>query len=345
MAGPRGYNSYRGRTSPGKILLTIVLIAVILVAVGFLILQKYLVYDESGTPHLRLPDSSAEETVPTKSAASSSAGGLNITIDEPAAPATLQIQQLTGDPSAWQAQVASFSAADQGGFCITMKEPDGTVNYASAVSGTRQGKQAAAVSAALPALLGGDSWAVARISCLLDPVAAKADTEGMGLKNTGGYLFYDGNNENWLDPAKPAAQAYLASLVKECAALGFNEILLTDVSYPTAGKLNKIAYGTADRAAALGNFLAAMRTALTDYPDVKLSVEIPAAVFTAPDEDAGLSLAQLVGHVDRICAATTAWEAPTLAQALSAAGGADPMPEFLPELSGETLEGSYLLLA
>jgi hypothetical protein len=231
---------------------------------------------------------------------------------------------------------------------VTVKAPGGRVYYASAEAALKTGQTAPAAAAqALAAVTGntGDKTAIARISCFRDSTAARADTPGMGLKNSGGYLFYDGSDENWLDPNKPAARQYLTAIAKECADMGFDELLLTDVSYPTAGKLNKIDYGTADRAAALGNFLAAMRTALTDYPDVKLSVEIPAAVFTAPDEDAGLSLAQLVGHVDRICAATTAWEAPTLAQALSAAGGADPMPEFLPELSGETLEGSYLLLA
>ena len=36
----------------------------------------------------------------------------------------------------------------------------------------------------------------------------------MGLKNTGGYIFYDGNNLNWLDPSKPAARQYLGGLAE-----------------------------------------------------------------------------------------------------------------------------------
>lgn len=46
-----------------------------------------------------------------------------------------------------------------------------------------------------------DVTAAARIACFHDPKAANADVEGMGLKNTGGYIFYDGNNSQWLDPA------------------------------------------------------------------------------------------------------------------------------------------------
>ena len=61
MSGYRGYNNYRGRTSKGKIVLTVVLILVILVSIGFMVLQKYVVYDAAGTPQLMLPGRETEE--------------------------------------------------------------------------------------------------------------------------------------------------------------------------------------------------------------------------------------------------------------------------------------------
>ena len=51
----RGYNSYRGRTSAGRIVLIVVLVLVLLGAVGYLVVQNYLVYDEAGQVHLELP--------------------------------------------------------------------------------------------------------------------------------------------------------------------------------------------------------------------------------------------------------------------------------------------------
>lgn len=96
-------------------------------------------------------------------------------------------------------------------------------------------------------------------------MAARADVEGMGLKNTGGYIFYDGNNGNWLDPSKPAARQYLCTLAAELAQQGFDEILLTDVGYPTVGKLDKIDYNGADRAASIRLFLEELRSALGEY--------------------------------------------------------------------------------
>ena len=53
MAGPRGYHNYRGRNSKGKTVLAVVL--VILAALGFLALQRYIIYDETGRLYLELP--------------------------------------------------------------------------------------------------------------------------------------------------------------------------------------------------------------------------------------------------------------------------------------------------
>ena len=42
MGGTKGYRSYRGRTSKGKIALAVLLVLIILAAVGFLWLQEYI---------------------------------------------------------------------------------------------------------------------------------------------------------------------------------------------------------------------------------------------------------------------------------------------------------------
>ena len=51
MGGTKGYRSYRGRTSKGKIALAVLLVLIILAAVGFLWLQEYIVSTiGSGSP-------------------------------------------------------------------------------------------------------------------------------------------------------------------------------------------------------------------------------------------------------------------------------------------------------
>ena len=190
-----------------------------------------------------------------------------------------------------------------------------------------------------------DVTAAARIACFHDPKAANADVEGMGLKNTGGYIFYDGNNSQWLDPGHEKARTYLLNIIREAAEQGFREIILTDVSYPTAGKLDKIDFSNAmtagntaeaGRQAQIEGFLREVRDALPK--NVILSLELPAeTVLAGTNSDAGQELGALAPLVDRIYAETTEAEAPALETAVKAASAACG---FVPELTEQPAEGT-----
>ena len=244
----------------------------------------------------------------------------------------------------WDSAAAQAAAAGCNSVAVTVKDASGQVYFDSAqpaASGAIRTESTTA--AALTAMTASDTYTIARLSCLLDPIAAKADVEGMGLKNTGGYIFYDGNNLNWLDPSKSGTQEYLSGLVKECASMGFDEILLTDVSFPTEGKLNKIAYPGAGMQESIRAFLMAMDTALAAYPDVKLSVELPESVITlGQDETAGLVLSEIAPLVDRIYTETTEGSIPALEAAVEAVGEDTVL---IPELTAIPAESDqpYLL--
>ena len=343
MTRSRGYHSYRGRTPKWKVVLAIVLVLVILGAVGFMVLQEHIVYDGTGTPHLRLPQQETEDTgTPPEEEEP-----VEVVIQEPEGPREIHAFSLPAQALTQQTVEAALAQpqAECNAVAVTLKDSAGLVYFdaAGAVSGTVRTE--ADTTAALEALTGQeDLYTVARISCFHDPKAANAEVESMGLKNTGGYIFYDGNNSQWLDPAKPEARQYLTGIIREAAALGFDEILLTDVSYPTEGKLDKIAYGEVDRQAQLGAFLAEERLALEGY-DVTLSVELPeTAVLNGAEETSGASLAQFAPHVDRLYAVTTS-DRTTALSALAAA--AEGTPDFVAELSAydPEVKGSWLLTA
>lgn len=63
----KGYSSYHGRVSPGKIALIVVLVLILLGAIAYLVVQNYLVYDESGQVHLELPFSRRRTTTAAQS--------------------------------------------------------------------------------------------------------------------------------------------------------------------------------------------------------------------------------------------------------------------------------------
>ena len=351
MAGPRGYSSYRGKSPRGKIALAVLLVLVIVGAAAVIRLQKYVVYDDSGRPRLELPWSSGQS-------AGSAAGSeeeppdANLTIQEPertdARAVRLPVGPLTDWAEAWAQAGDGHSGCNAAVY--TVKAPDGSVYLDSQAVLPGALKTVEGTGAAVGDMLKADGvYTVAEIACFRDPIAASGDLDGMGLKNTGGYVFYDGNSDRWLDPAKPAARQYLIDLASGCAAMGFDEILLTDVSYPTEGKLNKIDYGAAAVALPgsltdeITSFLKQMQTALAEY-GVKLSVLLPADLLLSGDPAgvSGQSLSEIAPLVDRIYAAADDASAVEHLQAAVTAAGKDT--ELVPVLTSlEGTDGSWLL--
>ena len=209
MAGYRGYNNYRGRTSKGKTVLAVVLVLVILASIGFIMLQEYIVYDETGTPHLMLPQKEAEEQLLPEEDEE-----LNLTIQPSQKRLITQGFTVTEAPLTEEGWRLARAAAPEGynAAAVTMKTAKGEVCFDARTAADSARRTKTDTTPAILELLQGDTaveYAIARFSCFHDSIAANRDVEGMGLKNTGGFIFYDGSNTQWLDPAKEQARAYL----------------------------------------------------------------------------------------------------------------------------------------
>jgi hypothetical protein len=133
-------------------------------------------------------------------------------------------------------------------------------------------------------------YTVARLSCFRDE--RLADIYECCIHSNSGYRWKDFGGIHWVSPASEQVQDYLVTLAVELAELGFDEILLTDLVYPTQGKLDKIAYGTPEgefqptwTAEQINGLLSAVKEALGDR-DVKLSLEITAAAAANGGVDA-----------------------------------------------------------
>ena len=286
----RGYSGYKGRKSPWKIAAAILLVLVILAAAGVLVLQRYLVYDASGTPHLRLPGQEEIRT-PASSGGTSSSGDIgpvDVTIDPPERQSVLGY--LLTAPNA-DLTPCLAPDGDLNAVAVTLKGADGQFRTDWQEDET------------LKSILADESrHTIARISCFLDGANARSRVKELGLENTGGYLFYDAANQNWLDPGKSAARTYLLDLIRQAAEAGFDEILLTEVSYPTEGKLDKIAY-SADRTESLTLFLTEAKGVLADYPGVTLSVAVTdTLLLDGEDETGGQSLSGFAALADALYA-------------------------------------------
>ena len=332
LAG-RNYSNYRGRQSLGKALLAAALVLVILSAAVFMALQRYMFYDANGDLRLELPGRGSGSA--SSPAAQVPDEDLNIIIDRKEPEVTVPEEPVETAPlPTWGIMVADRPLADwqslrdrldpeAAAVCLTVKDEDGYVRVDSAATAAQSRSTVSVKKTTRDAIAQMTEEetisAIARIVCLRDPRMPIVSVRELGLRQGKGYLYYDGEGISWLDPAKTRVQDYLAGLARECAEMGFDEILLAEVGYPTHGDLSLLSFSETEKREGLTGFLRAVRTALEGY-DVKLSLELPAdVILSGADAVSGQVLADLAPLVDVIYARTSAEEAPALAEAVKAA--------------------------
>lgn len=121
--------------------------------------------------------------------------------------------------------------------------------------------------------------------------------ESIALQNINGVGWRDGSLCIYLDPANPEATAYLTAVAAELDGLGFQELLLRGVGYPTSGWLARIAYPE-DRFGVVTGFVTAMREAA---PTARVSVWLDNPA-TADDLNSGQSVSGLSAVASRLFA-------------------------------------------
>lgn len=335
----RGYQSYRGRNH-GKLALVIVLVLILLAAVGYLVAQEYMVYDDEGHRHLELPFLKKGQTEQSQQPEDTTPDDVDLIIDEPERPMLKEFHArqlpdtvLTEDPSAVLAEHPEAVV-------IPVKLRDGTVTYDTQTAArdtvTTGGPE---TLTSLKTLLSGDTWTVARIACFADMDFANAQPDQAGLLRTGdGWLWYDDDAACWLDPGKAAAREYLVQLCKECAELGFDEILLDYCTYPIHGRLDRIDYGSVTNLTdTLSVFVEGVREALPKT--TALSVLVRDQV-TADANDGGVTLALLTEHFDRIYVDADTVDAAALQGLLPA--DFDPVTRLVQVAAEAASSGSYV---
>lgn len=338
----KGYNSYRGRANAAKIALIVVLVLVILGALGYLVMQNYVVYDDNGTARLELPffkEKAGESTL----------GGNDVQIDVVTPTDTAHGQQTAEDvanvPSlqagfvpAWLLKQAprDILANMKDAMVIDVKTDNGAITYTTGVDVpaevyVEQGD----TMETLQTLLQSEHYAVARMSVFCDSYFVRAHRDAALCLESGG-LWYDANGAAWLDPSNPQTLVYITSLCQEYAQLGFEEIMLDNFCYPTNGRVSTIS-GTegVDRTQVLTDFVHSLRVNLPE--DVALSI----AVRGELGAESGLTAQLLDDEFLRIYTASA-----DAADALAAQmpEGFDASAHLVPMVYRAPASGNYLLM-
>lgn len=335
----KGYNSYHGRMTAGKKVLLIVLIVVLLLAVAFLVCQKYVVYDANGHITFTFLQKTGEPAEPEPTTPTDP---IEVVREEPEGPELTALQATEMSRyfmSNWESELSRLASDDA--IMIDVKNTDGDVVFASTVSHPDSvSVGTAADSKVISDITATDRYTVARVACFWDLQYAYALPAESGLCTPEGKIWYDGSAECWLDPGKQAARDYLVSLCKEIADLGVDEILLDYCSYPTTGNFARLDYGTADKTENLTAFVDAVREAVGKK--IVLSAVVRDDV-SATGANSGVTADFLAENFNRIYVDTDTVKPDTFTALLGA--DYDTEKGVVPMVRTAPASGSYLLRA
>lgn len=331
----KGYSSYHGRMSGRKIALIVVLALVLVGAVAYLVLQNYVVYDESGNAKIEVPFFQKKEKKEQQqdNDAADGPGERDDLVDtvEPEHPhvkvAALHGVRLPDDCLWWGANYIMDTLAPED-MVLAVKRTTGGITYGTSVA-TPAGVvvETGRPLDCLKTLLGSGRYTVGQIVCFQDSAYSRAKPDA-ALVREDGALWYDGEGQSWLDPTSAETLGYITALVKECGELGFREVLLDRFCYP-GGDTAGIANGAEDRVQVLTDFAEKLRGALPE--GVALSVVVR--------DTESLSVAQMAELFDRLY--VPAERAAAVKAALPE--GYDPETRVV-VMAAEAQSGSYVVV-
>ena len=263
----KGYSGYRGRRKKQKVLVTLVLVAVVLLCGGFLLLQDYFVYDDSGKIHLEIPFFGEKED----DAAPLDKDEVNLDILTPEElPSSLQEvkelhARLVGSLVLKRDPTKTMESTPEEDIVIEVKRVNGGITYASEAAIPPEVEVAGDDTMTnLKTILAGDKYVIARMSTFCDSYFVRAYRDAALCRDNGGY-WYDADSRTWLDPTHPQTTAYITALCQELTALGFDELMLDHFAYPVTGNTAAIdGLAQTDREAVLADFVATLRANLPE---------------------------------------------------------------------------------
>ncbi len=359
---------YRGKRRHRFPVVPVVTVLIVLLAIAVILfygLQKYAVYSKDGVklaiPGLtQLPTPAADDGEPSPAGPRPINNVPADIVVDPADYSAVSLRDGAGvEPmhGRWYTQkqmragaLASLGAATQAQdtLVLEMVDYDGALFWAS----PSQTAQAYAVNGQadlgelLAPLRDKGYRLVAAVSCTRQTLLAKR-CPAMSLRNAAGDPYSDERGA-WLDPYSLQAREYLLSLLTELRDAGFDEILLTGLSFPANDKA--VYYGqqrlgaTTPRAAVSALAVWIGRNAPEDTV-LSVWLETDAVRGTGDEEKESAQDAELFCRVfDRLYLTTGEYDLPYDAAALAALAGMEDIGDrFVPVIYSAPETGSYLL--
>lgn len=190
--------------------------------------------------------------------------------------------QTVAKPARVQALIELIKSTELNAMVINVKDSDGVYLDANMASVVKE-------------LLAEGIYPIARLVVFQDNSLARQEP-ALALKNSDGSLWQGNGRAFWIDPTSITAWDYNTKIAEKALALGFKEINLDYVRFPSDGELSSVQYpfysSSTPKDAVLGDFFAYFSGRVkADYPQSVLSVDLFAFSFI---QDDGLGVGQRV---------------------------------------------------
>ena len=236
---------YRTQRTMKRVLSVCLAVAVLLAVgsvCGLIWVQRYIVYAADGSVRIDFdlpPLASGKPATPPEKL------DITISIDEKPQNPTGELTQLRGyyiepetmgDLPGVLTQLKKLPAGTP--VMVDVKDIFGDFYYSSAVSSRRSNAVNTADMDNLIAYLKESGlYVIARMPAFRDRAHGLADVADGVHHSSGGYLHMDADGCYWLHPAREGTISYLTKIITELRSLGFQEVMLTDFSFPDSNNI------------------------------------------------------------------------------------------------------------
>lgn len=258
------YDRYRGsrrrRRNRIRTLVLVLLLLVVLAAAALFLLQEQIIFTADGFhfPFARQEEPDAADPVPSDD----EPGDYQLEIEDPdedksadgdslsddgALTERLRTQALLVEGEALlsdrEGLLERFNQSGCAQLAFVVKTPDGLSLVDDYDVSDGVSEQSAVFALELDSL---EMGRVAVISALRDNVRPRVSHRSSALRLESGSTWLDREYYAWFDPAGEDTLACLLATVRACEAAGFEQVVLDNFCYPTAGKLELLDYGDAE---------------------------------------------------------------------------------------------------
>lgn len=299
-----GYDPYHGRSRGRtvlKVLIGVLLVLLVVSIAALFFLEPYIHYSIDGV-RLELPFFQGAEEDPDPP---TDTVPIQVATPSPSptpAPETdyrgvlLPVSALSDGTALTQAETAGATTV-----LFEMKSIDGTLAFETqSALGTARDTDGA--NETIAQFTAGEIGTAAYLSCFRDNALPRTD-RSLSIHSSGGN-WWDDQQVRWCSPMSERMRSYITDLCRGLAELGFDELVLDNCSFPNRGGTSAILsddnYDPAALTETMETFFQELDTALTDYPDIQVSVVTSLTVLNGGSDGSGLTLDLLKQYADRV---------------------------------------------